>query len=404
MILLTFFLALLFLGPQLTLAQIGCTDPLANNYDAQATQNDGSCTYSLTNYQPERRAALPSPLNECSGLSWIEGELWAHNDNFNPPLLYQIDTLDATILRSVVLTNATNTDWEDMATNEEYLFIGDFGNNEGSRRDLRIYRMAKTALLQDTIRMIDTINFAFSDQTNFDPAELNTSYDCEAFFATEDSIHLFSKDWVNQKTKHYVLPNQPGDHLAQLKDSLNTQALITAADRAADGVIALLGYDGLTSVLWLLFDYPEGQVFEGNKRRIELGSLTTLGQTEGISFSGQGEGYLSSESLFTFPAQLFRFRTAQWTTPIATALEEQAPASFDPQLFPNPFGDYFYLQNINSDEALELRLYDLLGRQKWQSEDWSAGEKIDWSELAPGNYWLNIRQGRGEKWISVGHY
>ena len=29
-------------------AVLGCTDPAADNYDASATQDDGSCTYSVT--------------------------------------------------------------------------------------------------------------------------------------------------------------------------------------------------------------------------------------------------------------------------------------------------------------------------------------------------------------------
>src|ERR1043165_7164018 len=33
-------------------SQAGCTDPTANNYNASATCNNGSCTYNTTSYTP----------------------------------------------------------------------------------------------------------------------------------------------------------------------------------------------------------------------------------------------------------------------------------------------------------------------------------------------------------------
>ena len=133
------------------------------------------------------------------------------------PHLFALDTLDGSIRREVVLAAAQNKDWEDLTADEDFLFIGDFGNNDGSRQDLRIYRLAKDQLNQDTIFNIDTIAFAFSDQTDFTPANFNTAYDCEAFFAHSDSLHIFTKDWINQRTKHYVLPATPGNHTALLR-------------------------------------------------------------------------------------------------------------------------------------------------------------------------------------------
>ncbi|MEO1413447.1 MAG: T9SS type A sorting domain-containing protein [Bacteroidota bacterium] len=388
-------------------AQAGCTDPLAENYEPTATQNDGSCTYPLTNYQAARRANLPADLEECSGLLWLDGQLWGHNDSGNPAILYQLDTLDASIRRRVVLANANNVDWEDLSANQDFVFIGDFGNNDGSRRDLRIYRFPRTDLALDTIRELDTIAFSYGDQSDFEPANLNTPYDCEAFFATADSLHLFSKDWVRQITRHYVLPNQTGVHVAQLRDSLDVRTLVTAADRAPDGTIALLGYEGLEGVLWLLFDYPAGQPFAGHKRRIELGSLLELGQAEALVFREAGVGFLASERLFGFPIgpQLFSFRSAQWTRAALSPLSSPAPELFDPQVYPNPVGgNHFRLRQIRPERALDLALYDQWGRRLWRAEQRSAEVSLAGIEWRPGQYWLRVRQGRLEKWISVGRF
>ncbi len=36
----------------------GCKDPMANNYNAAATVNDGSCTYDVTSYTPPIQISL----------------------------------------------------------------------------------------------------------------------------------------------------------------------------------------------------------------------------------------------------------------------------------------------------------------------------------------------------------
>jgi hypothetical protein len=33
------------------------------------------------------------------------------------------------VLRTVAITNATNVDWEDIAQDASYIYIGDIGNN-----------------------------------------------------------------------------------------------------------------------------------------------------------------------------------------------------------------------------------------------------------------------------------
>jgi len=73
-----FALCLIALGMAPTLfAQIlGCTDPVANNFSASATQNDGSCTYANANITPLTSVALSSVLAETSGLISWNSSLW----------------------------------------------------------------------------------------------------------------------------------------------------------------------------------------------------------------------------------------------------------------------------------------------------------------------------------------
>ncbi|NND15889.1 MAG: hypothetical protein HKN89_06150, partial [Eudoraea sp.] len=58
---------------------------------------------------------LPSEVWETSGLLFYNNELITHNDSGNEANLFVIDTLSRAISRTVVISNAQNIDWEDMA-------------------------------------------------------------------------------------------------------------------------------------------------------------------------------------------------------------------------------------------------------------------------------------------------
>ena len=150
----------------------GCTDPLASNYNSSATNNNGSCTYNTTSYSPTIKVdPLSDSVIETSGLQMAGGYLWTFNDRNGKPSLYRIDTVSNNIPQRVILSGATNIDWEDIAFDGTYFYIGDFGNNQtGGRTDLKIYKFSFNAIdlnnPVDTIQPneIETINFIYNDQ------------------------------------------------------------------------------------------------------------------------------------------------------------------------------------------------------------------------------------------------
>jgi PKD repeat protein len=318
-----------------TQAQVsGCTDPQANNYNNAATINNGSCTYNPTNLPLTDKTNLSTPLlNESSGLTFFDGKLWSFSDSGNPNDIYRIDTVTNTIFQTVEVSNATNVDWEDMASNNDYLFVGDFGNNNGNRQDLKIYRINKSALTPTVTSVTASIiNFSFSDQTSFVSNPTNHNFDCEAMIFLNDSIHLFSKNWVDFQTKHYVLPNSPGTHVAQLRETLNTGFLVTGATVQQYGVISLIGYlrTGTKPIsLYMLYDYSNNFLFNGNKRKFDLSNQNVYGQMEGIEFFNGYLGFVSNELYTTganVPAKLRTFNLAAYL-----------PGAF---LFPKPVSDF----------------------------------------------------------------
>jgi len=142
-------------------------------------------------------AALQDSLRETSGLVYFNQKLITHNDSGGEPALYEIDSTSGKIIRTVTIGNATNVDWEDICIDSTYFYIGDFGS-DGSRRDLKIYRLPISSYLttsDDTVTA-DIIHFSYEDQTDFTPAQFNTNFDAEALIASPDSLYIFTKNWV----------------------------------------------------------------------------------------------------------------------------------------------------------------------------------------------------------------
>jgi len=382
-------------------AQEGCTDPQALNYDVAATTNDGSCLYPPTSYQLENVAILPGSLTESSGLALTSEGLWTHNDSGNENELYRIDSLSGQILQTILISNAENQDWEDLAEAEDYLYIGDFGNNNGNRMDLRIFRVSKANLSNPSVNA-ELIEFAYSDQTDFSVLPNNNNFDCEALFYWNDSLHLLTKNWVDSQTKHYVLPASPGNHTAQLRETFDTEGLVTGADINENGDLALIGYttSGI-NFLWLLFDYQEGYFFSGNKRKIDLGTGLTNSQTEAIVFKDEFTGYVSSENFNILPPRLLGFSVQEWLDlPLSDGPQLDTDMKFT--IAPNPLQDQL---SIQSERQLygqyQIFLVNILG-QKLGEWNWQAGGAttflLDLTQLnlPLGHYSLVIQNEKGQ--------
>src|SRR3954451_24152951 len=123
--------AILTCSYHITYAQAnGCPDPAAKNYNNAANINIGSCTYNKVSIKPKFDANLGNRVHESSGLIWWDNQLWTHTDSGGKPDLYAVDKSTGKVLKIVTITNATNVDWEDIAQDDDYIYIGDFGNNE----------------------------------------------------------------------------------------------------------------------------------------------------------------------------------------------------------------------------------------------------------------------------------
>lgn len=329
------FLILLLLSKFIE-AQTGCTDPQAINYNASAIINDGSCIYNTTNYTTLLVSVLSDTISETSALQFYNNNLITINDSGGNSELYSLDTL-GNLQHTYILNNAVNIDWEALAISESALYVGDFGNNNGNRLDLSIYKLSLSEIQTnaDTLEAFK-MEFKYEDQVNFSTQPNASNFDAEAFVFFQDSLHIFSKSWQSFYCKHYVLPSSWEDTaIAILKDSIYVNGLITDATIDKDsGRLILLGYkldspssDGAfySCFIHLFFDYPDHAFFSGNNRRIELGGVLSLGQTEGISWAFDNQGYISSEKItspLTVSQKLRKFNFSEFFTQETTELME----------------------------------------------------------------------------------
>ena len=309
----TLFLLMLFLISAIAKSQVaGCNDKAASNFNPKATINNGTCVYTQVSVTPTLKYVLPQILTENSGMIFWNNLLWLHNDSGGDPALYGLDTLSNTIQRRVLIKDAINIDWEDIAQDETHIYVGDFGNNSnGARPNFKIYKIAKKNILDtpgNTSVQAEIIKFKYDDQPQKQaPVPGNTTnWDCEAMISYKNKLYLFTKQWKGNKTVLYELSKSAGEHLAVRKDSLDVGGLITGADiQVSKGRIVLSGYmNAGQRFIYLLYGYKENNFFAGNKRKI---IITGPSQLEAVTFINEKYLFLGSESFSIVKQRLETF-------------------------------------------------------------------------------------------------
>lgn len=279
----------------------GCMDKVAANFNPKATVNNGNCVYAPVSVTPRLKFVFPPMLTENSGMIFWNNMIWLHNDSGGDPAIYGMDTMSNTIQRRILIKDAFNIDWEDIAQDATHIYVGDFGNNSnGARPNFKIYKIAKKDITDSSGNIkvkAEIIKFKYNNQPEKQvsvPAN-TTNWDCEAMIAYKDKLYLFTKQWKGNKTVLYELSKTAGEHVALFKDSLDVGGLITGADiQLSKGRIVLSGYNSSGQrFIYLLYGYKDNNFFAGNKRKIILNGPSQL---ESVSFISEKYIFLGSES------------------------------------------------------------------------------------------------------------
>lgn len=281
------------------------------------------------------QAQLPDYLEETSGLCHSPEGLWTVNDGGNGNFIYlypethfqkwvSTGSFDYKAIRTYRLPIA-NVDWEAISTDSIFLYIGDFGNNRGNRKDLCIYKIRLTELLQLSmptqmnrssenpspsskqntpvfdflhLDLIEKIEFEYHDQNKFKERKLH-NFDCESMLIQNDQIILLSKNWKNLQSTAYSIPNKKGKHRTSTLGKLNPGFLITDATWGKDGIyVCGYGPSGFQHVAKI--DTKKWNITERKPLLIQPA------QFEGIYYDPKVKRLiLSTEQRKTQPATLF---------------------------------------------------------------------------------------------------
>ncbi len=275
------------------------------------------CDSSFANDKPEEKPTkekiilvtnqLPSQVVEQSGMIWYNNLIWVINDSGGNPELYAYNK-QGELKRTVKIGNIENIDWEALAADKHHFYIGDFGNNYGTRKDLRVLKISKSQIDNTTLDKVNAeiIHFKWSDQTDFSKRKHKHNFDCEAFFAYNNKLYLFSKNWDDYKTRIYKLPTEAGAYTISPKATVNVNFMVTGADVSPDGkVVALVGYKDYKTYMYFFYNYRNFDFTKGKGKRIYLKELGPS-QTEGIVFDNDNNLYVNTEKTQIQPQAVYQ--------------------------------------------------------------------------------------------------
>ncbi len=240
-------------------------------------------------------------VTECSGIiksRQAANLYWVHNDSAGGTRVFGIRR-DGTLVATIE-TEFSNTDWEDIATDDSgNLYLGDFGNFSNTRRDLAIH-VLKEPTGQDTAGPFDgtTYRFAYPDQNAFPPKR--RIYDCEALFWAEGVLFLLTKSLGDTATRLYCFESLNANHVNKpaLLGSFDIGPPVTAADASSDGrKLAIL----TTRSVWV-FERPPGSrnYLDGPARTLRI----QAGQCEAICWDDDNTLIIANESRELFQINL----------------------------------------------------------------------------------------------------
>ncbi|MGZ5263046.1 MAG: hypothetical protein ACXWCF_04560 [Kaistella sp.] len=240
-----------------------------------------------------RVSYLSDSLKENSGLNFRQGKLYTLNDGGNSSDIFEIDTSSGKIVNTIK-TGLVNLDWEAIASDSLHFYAGDFGNNAGTRKNLKIYKIPF-----DSAGAKQEIPFFYPEQRDFSSKVISNDFDAEAMIVLHGKIHVFTKEWLSKSTTHYVLnPDLTENQPAQQTEFYKTGFMVTGAAYFG-GKLYLIGYTKNTEVFLSVFKESEsGMFFKDRPKKYYLGSSLTIGQIEGIGVDGKGL-YISGEEFST---------------------------------------------------------------------------------------------------------
>ncbi len=301
------------------------------------------------------------------------------------------------MLRTLLVSNATNVDWEEITTDTAgNLYIGDFGNNNCNRQDLVIYKICNPDTVTSSSVTAEEIHFTYQDQYAFPPHPSLRNFDMEAMITVNDSLYLFTKNQTapcNGYTKVYRLPLDSGTYVAQLVDSFLIGVGSTDG-YSITGARITTDYDTLLLIsherMWIFSGFTGTRFFNGTS--MEYIFSGTASNKEGICFGSGSKVYLSDEFTVTGTQNLYYINLLGPTVgehPIAQGSNGSI------SVYPNPFSKQTIVQTNYPMTNASLTVDNCFGQTVAQIKNISGQTIILYRDNLPsGLYIVRLTQDR----------
>lgn len=283
-------------------------------------------------FAPEVIASITSrPISEISGMAksiGYENTYWVVNDSGNEARLFAINREGNNVIptfsrfsyygeqeeegkeqwQGFRVLYAENLDWEAMTIDENYLYVGDTGNNFNNRRDLGIYLLSEidpTASTQSAA--IRHIPVHYPEQESF-PGFDHHYFDSEALFIVDGSLYLITKHrkvsgGYEEGANLYRLDsmNEEESNPLTLVDNHSELLAVTGAEVSSDGQkLAVISYTDL----WI-FDRPaEGDTWLSSPARRYPLDTRVVNQVETVIWDDEQTLILTNEQREMFQVDL----------------------------------------------------------------------------------------------------
>ena len=261
---------------------------------------------------------VPS-LDEASGLAASRSNpdhLWAHNDSGGEPALFLSDQKGMEKGR-YVLKQSKNIDWEDLAigpgpvNEQQYLYVGDIGDNQAIRSSLSIYRVPEPsatdlngidAPVKVDLDQVERIDFVYEDGAR----------DAEVLMIDPSTKHLYLVTKREENVRLYRLdyPQKTTSMDTAIWVSDLPFTYMTAGDISADGTEVLIK-NYLNVYYWKKAEQESME--ELLKRPGQRLPYQPEPQGEAIAWTSDASGYFTlSEKADAQQTILYKFSKSNW--------------------------------------------------------------------------------------------
>lgn len=271
------------------------------------------------------------PINEMSGFVKSRTYLdvyWVNNDSGDTPRIFAVNKNGNVIMPAYMQNDfyadikeegkkpfagieillAANQDWEDIAVDDDHIYIADLGNNANARRDMGVYMLYEpNPRVTVASRVLKHIPIRYPEQKEYPARQWH--FDSESMFVADGNLYFLSKHRQPGELSKW----EAGVNLYRLDsydtlkanvltkvDSFADLSVATGADVSPNGKhLAVVTY----SALWVFEKTGDAQWLSGKASELPLDYNVTK-QAEAVCWDDDETILISNEQREIFEIKL----------------------------------------------------------------------------------------------------